>query len=128
MDAVATSYYDLYIQKVAIASKPFFRPTKGEVTDIKHGLNPGLYLYGPLDENLKLAKPLNLRIEHDNSGLVILDDLIFNVYGTGDTIKEALEDYKQALIEYYSIILEVSNNGISEKDALNLVEQYIKPR
>ena len=128
MDAVATSYYDLDIQKVAIASKPFFRPTKGEVTDIKHGLNPGLYLYGPLDENLKLAKPLNLRIEHDNSGLVILDDLIFNVYGTGDTIKEALEDYKQALIEYYSIILEVSQNGISEKDALNLVEQYIKPR
>ena len=128
MDAVATSYYDLDRQKVAIASKPFFRPTKGEVTDIKHGLNPGLYLYGPLDENLKLAKPLNLRIEHDNSGLVILDDLIFNVYGTGDTIKEALEDYKQALIEYYSIILEVSQNGISEKDALNLVEQYIKPR
>ena len=128
MITVATPYYDLDTQKAAITSKPFFRPTKGEVTDIKHGLNPGLYLYGPLDENLKLAKPLNLRIEHDNSGLVILDDLIFNVYGTGDTIKEALEDYKQALIEYYSIILEVSQNGISEKDALNLVEQYIKPR
>jgi len=128
MVADATTYYDLDTQKVAITSKPFFRPTKGEVTDIKYGLNLGLFLYGPLDEKLRLAKPLNLRIELDNSGLVILDDLIFNVYGTGDTIKEALVDYKQALIEYYSIILEVSNNGISEKDALNLVEQYIKPR
>ena len=124
----ATPYYALDTQKVTITSKPFFRPTKGEVTEIKHGLNPGLFFYGSLDEKLRLAKPLYLRIEYDNSGLVILDDLIFNVYGTGDTIKEALEDYKQALIEYYSIILEVSNNGISEKDALNLVEQSIKPR
>ncbi len=128
MVAVATPYYDLDSQKAAITSKPFFRPNKGEVTDIKHGLNPGLYLYGPLDEKLRLAKPLNLRIEHDNSGLVILDDPIFNVYGTGETIKDALEDYKQALIEYYSIIHEISNNGICEKDTLNSVEQYIEPR
>jgi len=97
------------------------------VTDIKHNLNPGLYLIGPLDEKLRLVKPLSLRIEKDNSGLVILDDSVFNVYGTGETIKDAIEDYKQTLIEYYEIIVEVSNNGISEKDTLHLVEQYIHP-
>lgn len=127
MVAVATNYYDLSIKNVAISSKSFFRPTKVEVTDIKHNLNPGLYLIGPLDEKLRLVKPLSLRIEKDNSGLVILDDSVFNVYGTGETIKDAIEDYKQTLIEYYEIIVEVSNNGISEKDTLHLVEQYIHP-
>jgi len=61
MVTVATPYYDLDTQKAAITSKPFFRPTKGEVTDIKRGLNPGLYLYGPLDEKLKLVKTFKFK-------------------------------------------------------------------
>lgn len=45
-----------------------------------------------------------IQIEEDKDGFIVSDDII-NMYGIGDTIENAIEDYKSTIIEYYDFLV-----------------------
>lgn len=49
-------------------------------------------------------------IEYDEDGTIIITDDIINMYGVGDTITEAIKDYKDTIKEYYKDLKE--NEGM----------------
>lgn len=47
---------------------------------------------------------IELTLEVDENQLVIVSDNVFLVYGTGQTLTEALGDYTRSLQEYFHIL------------------------
>lgn len=62
-----------------------------------------IFLTGKIHPEWKIVQPLAVTIEHSDD-LFIASDEIFGIYGDGDSIQNALEDYKLSLIDYFQIL------------------------
>lgn len=55
----------------------------------------------------RLSKPLDVIIEHDGKGSVLVLNKELEVYGDGGTDLEAINDFKVELIEFYKDLKDV---------------------
>ena len=62
-----------------------------------------LPLLGPILGQWQIVQPLLISIERGDDVFLVSDDL-FALYGQGDDIAEALEDYLASLTEYYELL------------------------
>jgi hypothetical protein len=58
------------------------------------------------DGRVYLKQPLALLLEKDETGGYIISDSLFGVYGEGQNLQAALEDYKSALLDYAHLLFE----------------------
>ena len=56
-----------------------------------------VYLYGRIIQGWEIIDPILITIEPDNDSL-IASETIFSVYGIGDTVSAAVQDYAISLI------------------------------
>lgn len=59
-----------------------------------------------LSEGLFLQQSLPINIKQEPNGGFFVEDDVFSMYGIGDTIAEALNDYIVSLTEYFLIVEE----------------------
>lgn len=59
---------------------------------------------GPYAPHWTIREPLPVNFIRDEDGTSIISDEVFPVYGTGDTIAEAMADYVTSLVELYEIV------------------------
>jgi hypothetical protein len=64
---------------------------------------------GEIAPGWRLIRELPITIDEDDNGSYIVSDDIFYVYGEGDTLEEAHNDYIQSLVEYYEILAQHSD-------------------
>jgi len=50
-----------------------------------------------------------IQVEEDGDGFIVSDDII-NMYGIGDAIEDAVEDYRSSIIEYYDFLVSEEMN------------------
>lgn len=83
---------------------------------------------GPIAPGWELAQFLPVELERDEDGTYIASDAMLLIYGSGESWREALEDYISALIEYYQLVEEGAERG-SENDRRELrrVRGYVRP-
>jgi hypothetical protein len=60
-------------------------------------------LFGPIGPELRIVQPLTINIERDDNSYIASDD-VFIMYGLGDDIPSALQDYISVLTEYYDVL------------------------
>lgn len=60
-------------------------------------------LFGPIARAWRIAQPLLITIEYGDNSYVVSDD-IFSMYGIGDDMLSATQDYVSALTEYYDVL------------------------
>jgi len=89
--------------------------TSGDIPDI-------ILFSGPLDEIYTIKKTISLNVLFENNGFLISDD-VFDMYGIGKTILEALEDYKITLVEYFELHESLPDSGSSKR--FTLIKSYI---
>ncbi len=80
-----------------------------------------ILIHGRVTPELELVNPLPLYIELEE-GYFIVSDEVFSAYGVGDTVREALRDYYDALMSFVEII-----SGDRERNHLLLdeIERYL---
>jgi len=84
-------------------------------------------LYGNLNVGFFINQPLQVNIDIDNDGTYIVDDDIFLVYGYGNKIEDAINDYITSLIELYKILeANVDSNPFDQKQFAYL-QTFIRP-
>jgi len=87
----------------------------------------GEYLVDELFEGWKLVQPLLIRYEKDEDGCYLCSDDIFLVYGQGNTIQEAKEDYITSLIEYYEIVAKKApDSNAATQQLFEKVKSYLR--
>jgi len=86
------------------------------------------YLVGNISSEFVVIQPLPINIEQDDSQSYVVSDDIFLVYGDGSNRLDAIEDYANSLIEFYSLVEKnATNNQFDEKLFLRL-KTYIQPK
>ena len=74
-----------------------------------------VFLSGPIPGGWLVQNPLPVSIERDEDGTCIVSDDIFLVYGSGDSLREALRDYLDSLIGLYRLTeISVEANAADE--------------
>ncbi len=79
-------------------------------------------LSGELAPGWQIHQPISVRIEIDDNGRFVASDLISVVYGEGETAAAALNDYKQSLIDYYTMTATEDDEG--DPFARHQMEQF----
>lgn len=83
------------------------------------------YLLGEIDEGYEFIQPLQISIEiEDDSSFVISDD-IFLVYGIGDNLEDAIEDYINSFKEYYNLVKKSAQNNEYDKKTFQYLQSYL---
>jgi len=62
------------------------------------------YIAGKIAPDWSIVRPLLIEREIDDDGSFIISDLVFGIYGHGDTHESAHNDFVLSLIEYYDLI------------------------
>jgi hypothetical protein len=78
-----------------------------QIADIPWAVPPQSVLFGNLDPyapGWRIRQPLMVNFICDEDGSAIISDEVFPIYGTGDTISEAMADYVTSLVELYEIV------------------------
>ena len=81
-------------------SKPLHDTTTQETTTLPAGM---------IAPSWELTHPLTLTVSADEDGWFVVSDDVFHVYGDGETLDNARQDYIVSLIDYYRLV---------ERDAL----------
>ena len=63
-----------------------------------------LLLQCPIGGGWEIGQPLFVRVQFDEHGNYIMDDLDIGMYGIGSSYEEALSDYTASLIEYHELL------------------------
>lgn len=84
-------------------------------------------LFGDISDEFVVIQPLPINIERDDESYVVSDD-VFLVYGDGDTNLEAIKDYTNSLIEFYSLVEQGAENNPFDKKTLLQLKTYIQPK
>lgn len=64
------------------------------------------YIAGQIAPDWFLVRPLLIERETDDDGSYIISDLMFGVYGHGDSYESAHNDFVLSLIEFYELVEE----------------------
>ncbi|HZC07304.1 MAG TPA: hypothetical protein VE338_16845 [Ktedonobacterales bacterium] len=91
-------------------------------TEVVHSSARSFQLFGslaPFVAGWALVQALMLELEMDDElsdTTVILSDSVFNVYGAGNSVAEALRDYVASLVELYQIVEKDVHDGVPHTD------------
>lgn len=85
------------------ASAVTIRIDRAAGTELRR-VNPQGVLLGRIAPAWKVVQPLVVSVESAEDGSYIVSDEVFFMYGEGDAIRAAIQDYIAALIEYYEIL------------------------
>jgi len=78
-----------------------------------------------LSEGLLLQKQLPINIKLEPNGDYFVEDEIFSIYGIGENISEALEDFTVSLSEYFTIVEESLQNDQRNLRKFEKLTEYI---
>lgn len=81
-------------------------------------------LFGHIARTWQLAQPLLITIEYGDNAYIVSDD-VFSIYGIGDDMLSATQDYVSALIEYYDVL-----SSHSDEPSVRLfyrLQSYLQP-
>jgi hypothetical protein len=77
-----------------------------------------------------LSSPFPIRVEHAEGEFVVSDDVLL-MYGHGQSLNEALEDYGATLLDYYELLIEreaAGDLGSNERSHLDLLAHLFQPQ
>lgn len=83
---------------------------------------------GDLVSGWILEERLTLTVERNIDGLYIVSDDLFFVYGLGETLSDAFQDYKVALVEFYKLTKRLASSNELEKPLLDLLDSCMYMR
>lgn len=82
-------------------------------------------LIGNIADGWKLIQALPLSVSTDEDGHYLLTDDIFCVFGEGDTLAAAQQDFVRSLIEYFGLVAEYDDEP--SRDLLASLKKYLQP-
>lgn len=88
---------------------------------------PNQSLYGQIAPGWWLVQPLSVTIEHGGDGTYIVSDDLFLVYGVGDSLLEAMQDYVVSLIEYYQLLEARIDTNPLNRPQFEHLQVYLHP-
>lgn len=74
----------------------------------------------------ELITPLPVTIEQDEDGSYIASDRVFNIYGNDWTLKGAIDDYIESLVEYYELLSESAERHPPSSSQFAHLKQYLR--
>jgi hypothetical protein len=83
--------------------------------------------YGNVAHGWVINQPVPLILERDEDGSFILSEDVFHIYGSGDSIDAAKEDFVVALVEYYEILKSYAHEDEASRAALEKFSQLWLP-
>lgn len=114
------------------------RPRRGEARrrrshDVLHSVDsspvPQLLLSdGQIAQGWRVVSPIPIYMQLDEDNSIVLSDDMFGVYGVGDTLQAAQQDYIVSLIDQYHFFVSDAERGNRPaKDALARLRAYLRP-
>ena len=85
-------------------------------------------LSGPIAPGWQIITPLQVRVEQADDGSYVIDEDTFLVYGSGETLSEAQQDYLTSLIEYYQIVQDGASDNLHDQVTLHQLQTYLQHR
>jgi hypothetical protein len=84
-----------------------------------------LGLFGDIVEGYNITQVLPINLEKEDDGSYVVSDDIFLVYGSGDSRKEAINDYVSSLIEFYEMVEEDASTNDFDKKLFMHLRSYL---
>jgi len=109
---------------IASASSRYMRPSLARMGSVP-SFPSQIALVGEISDRFRLAQPITLNLEQEESGKMIASDDIFFMYGEGVSRQDALRDYVSSLSEYYELL-----EGHQDAASVNLfkhLQSYLHP-
>lgn len=88
--------------------------------------NPQYLLFGDIAPGWRLTQLLLLTVEEEQGYYIVSDD-VFVVYGDGDTLEAAHQDYVASLLDYYRLVEASANTRIEDRPVLLRLQEYLVP-
>ena len=88
-------------------------------------LTPQVALMGRIAEGWFAIKPIVLSVEYGQNGAIVSDDFVA-MYGVGQTLPLAVEDYIQSLIEYYELLSERVSDDLANYKLLAYLSNFLR--
>jgi hypothetical protein len=85
-----------------------------------------VFLNGPTPDGWIIADPLPVSFEQDDDGTYLVSDDIFLVYGSGDSLGEAIEDYLGSLFELYRLTETGVKNNTADQPLWERLQAYLR--
>jgi hypothetical protein len=100
------------------------RLLRADMTELRRS-NPQIALLGKIAPTWKIVQPLVVNLERGEDGPYIASDEIFFMYGEGDSVRAAVQDYVTALIEYYGLLS--SHTDAPTVALFRFLQSYLQP-
>jgi len=85
------------------------------------------YVRGDIPHGLVIFQPFLVNIEREEDQTYVISDDLFLVYGNGENLPDALNDYILSLSEYYQILEQNANLNPFDKMQFEYLQTYIHP-
>lgn len=86
------------------------------------------YLVGDISSEFVIVQPLPINIEQDDDQSFVVSDDIFLIYGDGNNRLDAINDYVNSLIEFYSLVEDGAENNQFDVKLLSHLKSYIQSK
>jgi len=90
------------------------------------GFHLQAHLFGDLSPEWRFTKPFSVNIVLGEDGSYVISDEIFLVYGNGENLSMAMEDYISSFKEYYFIVRDGALTNNFDRVQLGQLENYIQ--
>jgi len=90
-------------------------------------VQPQLALLGPIAPGWEITQPLLVTLEADEDNCYIVSDDQFSVYGDGDSLADALQDYIVSLVDYYELLATRTADDLATSDLFHRLQSYLHP-
>jgi hypothetical protein len=75
-----------------------------------------------------VLQPIPAEIQVDETGFFLVSDAMFDMWGEGETINEAMQDYAASLTALYDLTEQRAETYVSEAAQLASLHRYIQKR
>lgn len=89
------------------------------------GLAVSAVLLGEIRPGWSLIKTLQIDFDVEDDGLILAFDNEFFMYGSGQSVEDAMDDYINSLIEYYQVVERSSRGHIPSRGLLEKLQNYL---
>jgi hypothetical protein len=83
-------------------------------------------LLGRIAHGWEIIQPLQVMVDIDEDGYYTASDNLFLVYGDGNTLAEALQDYRASLVDYYQLLDARSEDDPPTQALFRRVRRYLR--
>ncbi len=88
---------------------------------------PQYILLGSVAPSWRVHQPLLLTLTIESDGYCIFADDIFLLYGEGESVRVALQDYIDTLISHYRMVSEDAGDNAFDRILLARLQEYLTP-